>query len=927
MYASSLQQNPRLYRLLRVRFRISYTWFIFSVFVLSSFLAKATHNRAGEIVYERVNNTNSFRYRISIITYTKTGNESDAADRCRLTLNFGDGTSANVERSNGPKTQKCDHGGVMISGTNTRYNVYTTVHEFPGAGTYKLSMEDPMRIGGIVNIKDSDKVPFYLESYLTIDIGTGGNRAPVLQNPPIDNACVGAPFYHNPGAVDSEGDSLVYTLVPSMSFNGSAISGFLFPDDVNPGADNVMKIDSVTGTLSWISPQSMGVYNVAILIEEYRKNPNSGQVYKVGSILRDMQIDVGPPCTSKPPRIDMIDRTCVAAGEQLVVHSIATDPDDDDMEFTAVGFPLDDGNGGSLSPSDTVYGPSPLNLYFNWNPRCEFVRKEPYWVYFKVKEDLDKESELVYFKTLEINVVSPAVTIQSIQPQANSLIVDWENAVCTEAIGYKLYRYTDSLGYAPDVCATGVPESLGYKLIAEIDGRSNSIFTDDNEGLGLIHGQQYCYMVVTTFDDGSESYPSEESCGELIRDIPILNKVSITRTDASSGTDSIAWYKPIELKTSDYPAPYRYRLLRSKTETGVYEQVYLSASADDFNVLDTVFVDEDLNTVDNQYYYKIELLSGALEESVGNGRAASSVYLSADPGDNKLRLSWDVNVPWTNSEYVVYRYYRNPDSLGKFFVLDTVTTTNFIDTGLANLKEYTYFVRSIGNYTSDDLPNTLTNFSQEFVGIPIDNEPPCELPDKLIQGDCNLEQTRLTWENPNLYCSETDDVIAYKIYHSNFLGEELDELTVINDADQTEFIHEGMGSIAGCYAVVGIDSFGNESPWGSPQCVDNCPEYELPNVFTPGGDGSNDLFVPFPYKFIESIDIQIFNRWGVEVFSSTNPDILWDGSDKRSGEPLPAGVYYYVCKVNEIRLSGITTRSIKDHVYMLREGEPKPLAP
>ena len=66
-----------------------------SVLIGALFLAPmvwATHNRAGEIIYKRVNN-NPFFYEISIVTYTKTGGASDAADRCELELFFGDGTS------------------------------------------------------------------------------------------------------------------------------------------------------------------------------------------------------------------------------------------------------------------------------------------------------------------------------------------------------------------------------------------------------------------------------------------------------------------------------------------------------------------------------------------------------------------------------------------------------------------------------------------------------------------------------------------------------------------------------------------------------------------------------------------------------------------------------------------------------------------
>mgnify|MGYP003977233741 CR=1 FL=1 len=55
---------------------------LFAVLVLFSLGSSgyATHNRAGEILYQRVND-NPFLYRISIITYTKTDGQSAAADR------------------------------------------------------------------------------------------------------------------------------------------------------------------------------------------------------------------------------------------------------------------------------------------------------------------------------------------------------------------------------------------------------------------------------------------------------------------------------------------------------------------------------------------------------------------------------------------------------------------------------------------------------------------------------------------------------------------------------------------------------------------------------------------------------------------------------------------------------------------------------
>ena len=86
-------------------------------------------------------------------------------------------------------------------------------------------------------------------------------------------------------------------------------------------------------------------------------------------------------------------------------------------------------------------------------------------------------------------------------------------------------------------------------------------------------------------------------------------------------------------------------------------------------------------------------------------------------------------------------------------------------------------------------------------------------------------------------------------------------------------------------------------------CFDDCPEYELPNVFTPNGDGRNDVFQPFPYRAVERIEMTIFNRWGGIVFQTTDPDILWDGTNRETGERVSDGTYFYTCRVFTRRLT------------------------
>lgn len=64
----------------------------------------------------------------------------------------------------------------------------------------------------------------------------------------------------------------------------------------------------------------------------------------------------------------------------------------------------------------------------------------------------------------------------------------------------------------------------------------------------------------------------------------------------------------------------------------------------------------------------------------------------------------------------------------------------------------------------------------------------------------------------------------------------------------------------------------------------------VPNAFSPNGDGRNDYFTAGTL-FLQDLFVQIFDRWGNLVYQSANPAFKWDGS--LGGEPLPEGVYVY----------------------------------
>lgn len=862
--------------------------------VLVSLAAKATHNRAGEIQIEFLG---GLTVRATVTTYTV---PDSPADRPFLEVKWGDGTLDTVYRSNGPNGE----GVVILPGV--KKNVYVAEHTYPsGSATgYTISMEDPNRNGGIMNIPNSVNVPFYIETHIIFGGFLGSNTTPFLLNAPIDDACFQRIYEHNPGAYDPDGDSLSYELTTCAGEFGESIQGYIFP----PG----LSIDAVTGTLTWDSPQEQGEFNFAIKIIEWRRRTD-GTYVQIGYTIRDMQVTV-LPCNNNPPIVSTVDEICVEAGDTLEFLVRAWDPDGDPVTLTGTGGPLEQ----SVSPAtfqQPVFAQDTAISTFRWRTDCDHVRLQPYTMSFRAEDDPPgvNEQQLVDYHTTFITVVGPAPENPQAEPQGDAILLSWDQSSCGQVVGYKVYRRVEEYGFVPDTCEVGVPGYTGYQFIGSTTGLTGTSFLDDNNGAGLTRGITYCYMVVACFPDGAVGYASEEFCAELKRDLPVITNVSVRNTDVTLGSMYVAWSKPTELDTIQIPGPYEYRVLRSDvTNPSDFQQVGTL-----FNLNDTIFIDTLMNTKELEFYYKIELFNdeSGNEFSVGESDQASSVFIVAIGTDNQVQIVWHETVPWFNDTFEVYR--QQPDLT--FALIGETTEHTYVDTGLANGIERCYRVMSIGHYSIDGIIHPIENWSQESCATPIDSIPPCNQ-DISISSDCEELLNNLTWsQEPDC----PDDIVEYQVLYTPTFGGEL-QVIATHDFPWNDFQHGPLANtMAGCYAIAAIDSFQNVTI-SDTVCVDQCSNYELPNVFTPGGDSWNDVFKPFSYAFVESIDMKIYNRWGLKIFETTDPDILWDGTEQNTKRDCSDGVYYYICTVNEIRLEGVVPRDLQGYIQLLRTSNPTP---
>lgn len=882
--------------------------FLSCLMVLLPVTAFATHNRAGEIIYEQIGN---LRVRATIITYTKAS--SVDADRDSLQMEWGDGTRQFVVRSNGGGE------GVFI-GNDTKYNLYVSEHTYPSISQFTMSVTDPNRNAGILNVNppNSENIPFHIETTFTLlnPQFQGYNSSPILLQPPIDVGCVGQIFIHNPNAFDDhDQDSIAYELIVPKQFVQSDVPNYLYPNQVAPGPNNNIGLNPVTGDFVWNSPQLAGEYNIAILIKEYR------QGILINSMIRDMQILILDNCKNTPPEISSLRDTCIIAGQPLRLTVIATDNDmpAQKIKLTALGGPLVLATQPATFTAPSGYADAPVIGIFDWTPSCDAVNSQYYSVIFKAVDNKfsqnDTLSGLSDLQTLRIKVIAPAPENLKAVAGSDHIRLTWDAPYSCENTsnrffrGFNIWRKVNSSSFKVDTCNPSL-QGQGYTRIAYSiqDKDAMGYFYKDNN---IEKGKSYCYRVEAIFARTTSggfpynqvsSLASMEACARQEIDICLITNVSVVNT-AQNGSMFIQWAlpQPTTFDTVSFPGPYTYILKRSP---GIGNNSFTEIPGARFmsvhflDAVTTSFVDTFLNTKVMPYEYLIELHYGSPLQMHSKSTSASSVFLTTVGIDEKVILTWEEFVPFSNYNYAIFR----KNTTGQFDSIGVTTARKYIDSDRSNGETYCYKVKSFGTYNLSYIPEPLINWSQDVCAIPIDSMPPCA-PHLQVVNDCgkvniigNLSN-HLLWTNPDSICGTQGDVRGYIIYYRENKSADREEITRITDPQVLSYDHFSVEfGLAGCYEIVAFDSIGNVSEPSNIVCMENCPVYKLPNAFTPNGDGSNDIFKPYPYQFISKVDFKVFNRWGNQLFSTNDPNINWTGSDN-NGSQVPDGTYYYTCNV------------------------------
>ncbi|HTL83054.1 MAG TPA: ice-binding family protein [Bacteroidia bacterium] len=120
-----------------------------------------------------------------------------------------------------------------------------------------------------------------------------------------------------------------------------------------------------------------------------------------------------------------------------------------------------------------------------------------------------------------------------------------------------------------------------------------------------------------------------------------------------------------------------------------------------------------------------------------------------------------------------------------------------------------------------------------------------------------------------------------------------------SSSDQNPVISSATTAFGGTYTLTVTANGCTSAPAVTTVVVNDClTDFNIPEGFSPNGDGVNDLFVIRGIEFFPQNTFTIYNRWGNEVFSANPYTNTWDGKATKGitvgGDVLPVGTYFYI---------------------------------
>ncbi|MDB5280997.1 MAG: hypothetical protein JWO06_72 [Bacteroidota bacterium] len=235
-----------------------------------------------------------------------------------------------------------------------------------------MSYDICCRNAAVTNLQNPANEDLYVEATLN-NVLDPNVSSPVFTTLPVPFICVNQPFSYNHGAIDANGDSLVYTLINPLGAGGVPItytSGFSPTVPMTTAGSFVF--NSNTGQMNF-TPSQVQVAVVTVLVQAY----HNGQL--VGSTMRDIQVVVVnlAGCANPAPIFSGIDSASltggvfinntlaqVCPGNTLIFNTLAYEPSGDSVfEITNISQAIP-----NALYTNAYVGIDSITGHFVWSP-------------------------------------------------------------------------------------------------------------------------------------------------------------------------------------------------------------------------------------------------------------------------------------------------------------------------------------------------------------------------------------------------------------------------------------------------------------------------------------------------------------------------------------------------------------------------------
>ena len=862
-----------------------------SIFTLVSF-SQASHLMGGEITYTHISGNN---YEVTLIIYNDCSGSTTSGTSQSITFqstSCGFNNIANLPLITGSPTNVSQLCPTATSTCNGGFNpgveqfIYRGIIQLPPCSDWIIHWNSNARNGAITNLINP-QVNFYIQNTLNNVIGVN-NNSPQFFTLPTPFLCANQLNIFNHGASDTDGDSLYYsfstpltgTTPPGLPMTFSAGYSILQPMITSSG----MNLNQQTGEMCF-TPSQAQIAVVSVLIQEYRNN------ILIGSMIREMQVIVSGTCNNQPPIAGGIAPTCGAIGG---------------MNITTQGPNVTqvDANSLIMCPGDSIC----FDIAFN---------------------DLDGDNV-----TITSNVAS-AIPTASFSITGNGTL----NAIATFCwvptpldSGLNII----AIQVQDDACPISANSTFTYDItvfdqpFAGNDEFICSTSAIDSVQLIAVGGTNYTWSILSgdtnsthlsclncdnpfVFPDSTTTYIVTSTGNFLCKTqdtvtifVGIVPRPDLTDTSYCAGS-SVSLNAGVGFGGVPYDS-----LVWGGVANNLTGQIINASVAGNYYVTawhggcsiesDTILVTENqlpipiISTLSGNFHYC------RVDSLVLNVQTGFNSYLWTPSGDTTnsilagtgnyiISVTDNNNCVGTTSQLIT-----NSNPQVSILGIDSICPDSILFL-TSNPNNFSSYLWSNG----DILPTT--NTSVGAIGLIVTDNFGCTdtINDMIYSRPTPIASFTISpdfFGSPNIPIIFTDNSTGNPIFWDWNFGN-----GIISNLQNPTTIYQEAGPYTITLTVTNI--------YG---CVSSTPiEYLVgniiaPNVFTPNGDNFNDFLVFTNIDLLEN-HLEIFNRWGNQVFEKNNYTNDWDGDD------LKNGTYFYILNVT---LPGGDEQQFKGSITLLR---------